>query len=667
MNKQCNQFYKIVISFILFIFLSCLAQAQQEHTDSNFNLSFRPHGSYVILSLNLAPEVKSYWRNAGQLGLPTKFDFSASQNLKNAKVFWPIPKMLTENGLTGYIYKNNVDFVIKTEAIDTNKNIELNLLFEFSTCQNLCKIHAINLKTTLKPTYSNDPSPEVQQALAQTPQLNKNFKIKEVLFEGRGGECLLKVILDSQNKLQDLSIFLDLPEEFSFNPLNYTIEANQIIIPVNSFNKAFPTQFYINVVNSQLESAEYSVLNDFKEQHSIFLIILFAIIGGLILNIMPCVLPILALKTLQLVKLSGQELAELRKNLFIQALGIILSFVFIAITASVLQAIGEFVSLGRHFQEPSYLITMVIVLGIIAIALVDEIDFNLNTPQFLNKILASNKISALNFFLTGVLATLIALPCVAPFLTIALGVALTTTIFNTVLIFVSMGIGMAMPYLLLALFPKATNFIPKPGPWMISFKKFLGVLIFLTCLWLIYILSTQLGNNSAITLFLLIILIKFALTDKRIFSTISKFIVTLILIILCYFIPHSLHEENNLHGRLIDDVWHNFKPEEISSLIEKDYIVFVDITASWCPTCKINKFIALDNPSVLNFMKNRGVIGMRADISKNTPKEVARLMQAKKHFGIPLNIIYSKKQPNGTILPTFLLPKTIIKELERNF
>ncbi|MEK6734435.1 MAG: thioredoxin family protein, partial [Pseudomonadota bacterium] len=183
-------------------------------------------------------------------------------------------------------------------------------------------------------------------------------------------------------------------------------------------------------------------------------------------------------------------------------------------------------------------------------------------------------------------------------------------------------------------------------------------------IWLIYVISNQLGNKAAITLFLLMILIKFILIERKLFGNKLKALLVLILIILSYIIPYNLYEEKQYEDILIEDTWQEYNQSQINSLIEDDKIILLDISASWCATCKLNKFTTLDNSVVLNFMKLRGIIGMRADITKNLSPEVSTLMKMHKHFGIPFTIIYSKKYPNGKVLKTILSANYLISELK---
>lgn len=662
----------IKIIFLSILLLSGVVNAQNSYVDKNFEINLKQSGKYVLLSFDLKNDTKLYWRNPGELGLATKIEVKKSNNLDAAKVFWPVPELYKVEDTTSYIYTGKQTFVIEPSIINDNKDAMVSLNIKFTTCNKLCSNHQIKLATIINNHDKDLITEEAIQALGKTPHANDSEGIKflSVTQKKIEKQYWLKIKLISEAEQISPKIFFDLPEYVSFDPAKFTLSREgdniQVIdLPVNLVDKSFIDPIYLLLVTDNGHVIEYDSSIEKKSEYSFWWIIFYALIGGFILNFMPCVLPVLALKALQLVKLSNKKNGDIRTSLIAQSIGIIASFIFIALSTYVLQQLGQHVGLGIQFQQPLYLITMVIILSIISINLVENIELNFRIPSAVYNFFISEKSNFLSFFFTGVLSTMLAIPCTAPFITIAIGFALTADLSEMLIIFFVIGIGMSIPYIVLALFPKAAKLLPKPGVWMDKFKKILGVFIFLTSLWLIYVISTQLGDKAAITLFLLIILIKFVLTDKKIFKGIFKISSIIMLLALCYFIPQQLHEEKKQEVLLIEDVWMEYKPNEIDTLIKNDHIILLDVTASWCATCKINKITTLDNSVVMDYMKKRDIIGMRADISAGNTKEVSELMKIHKHYGIPLCIIYSKKFPEGMVLPTFLTPNSLISSLKK--
>ncbi len=649
-----------------------VSNAQNHYIEKEFKLSLKQSGQYALLSLDLAEGVKAYWLNSGELGVATKINFDKSNNLEDAKIFWPIPELYKVENVISYIYQGKKDFSIKPIAKKTNKDILLTVNISFTTCKDSCSNHDFTLAIKMIHSTNEEKTAEIIQALAKTPYDNgtEAVRILSVTQEKIDEQDFLKIKFSSLSMQENPTLFLDLPEYVSFEPLHIllTSDSNEQLftVPIKLLDgKKLVDRVYLNLLTDNGHAIEYETLSIDEDEYSFFWIIIYALLGGLILNVMPCVLPILALKALQLIKLSGQSKVIIKKSLLAQALGIIISFLSLAFITYGLQQFGEHVGMGMQFQQPLYLITMVIILSVISINLIENIELNISIPQIVVKTFSSEQKDVIGFFLSGVLSTMLAIPCTAPFITIAMGFAITASFFKMLLIFLFIGLGMASPYIALSLYPAIGKCFPKSGEWMIKTKKILGIVIFGTSIWLMYVISTQLGNKAAITLFLLIILIKFILTERKFFDHQVRFILTIMLMLLCYFVPYHLYEEKHQEELLVEDVWRDYKPSEISALIEKDYIILLDVTASWCATCKINKITTLDNTIVMDFMVKRGIIGMRADISAGTTSEVSTLMKINHHYGIPLCMIYSKKFPKGLVLPTFLTPNSLINSLKK--
>ena len=660
-------FLKFLIS-ILLLFFNFSVLADNLVAGDNYKVSLRNSGSNAILTIQVGDKVKFYWRNPGEMGMGTKFHLIESHNLKNQKIYWPIPELLTENNLTSYVYKNNQDFLIKPSFIDNNKETFLKIKVDFTTCEETCENHVHVLEVTIQPNLRE--TEEVIQLLAKFPQPDEASRIISIDHEKIAEQDWLKVSFTSAYKQENPKIFLDLPDHVFFDPkkieLIDRIDGQQIRIPIKFSDKeAKLSNIYCLLVTDKGEMVEYNRTSIAEGSlYSFLTILIFALIGGLILNVMPCVLPIIALKACQLVNLRGKERDSIRKALVSQAIGMIFSFISIAIIIYFLQQIGLHVGFGLHFQQPGYLITMVLVLSLIAINLVEENSLNVRVPDKFAKIFDSERRDIIGFFLSGIFITLLAIPCTAPFVTIAAGYAITGDFIDMLAIFSLMGIGMSSPYILLSFYPGIAAIFPKPGNWMIKFKKIIGTLVFLSSIWLIFILSTQLGNKAALILFLIVILIKFILIDKTIFSNRLKQFFIIILFALSYLMPFQMHEEKAKEEILAEMAWKKYHPEEIDELIAKDHVVLVDITASWCATCVLNKMTTLNTDFLMNYMKRHNIIGMRADISAGNSLEVEKLMKEKKHFGIPLTIIYSKQYPHGKVMSTIISSKYIIEEIK---
>lgn len=662
---------------VLIISLSGISNGQEHYTNKDFRVSLEPLGQYAIISFELKNNAKLYWRNPGELGLPTKFNFSKSSNLQNAEVLWPVPELYLKNNVASYVYQQDTDFVIKLTPNDKDKYIQLKAEVSFAICQKSCSSYKINLSDVI--TNGSYDLGVAMEALAKTPQENgsEGLNIHKVEQEVIDGKHWLNIEFTNDKTLWDPQIFLDLPEYINFEPADFNVISSQngqiIRIPFEINSKRYlkiEDNIHITLVadnghSIKLETMPVTISSE-ETLNTFIWILLMALLGGLILNIMPCVLPVLALKIVHLIKLSGKNKSLVRKSLIAQALGIISTFICFSLITYGLQFLGYQTGLGIHFQQPFYLITMILVLSFIAINLLSKEEFNIQMPNYLVRIfhIKSEQAGIIGFFASGVLSTLLAIPCTAPFVTIAVGFALTTDFLEMLVIFTVMGIGMSLPYITMAAFPKMVKFLPKPGPWMGVFKKILGIAIIATSMWLIYVVSTQLGYKAAITIFLLLLLIKFILNEREVLNNKSRSLVLVVLIGLSYFLPHNLYMEKQYTATLVESTWHDYNPSAIDSLVDEGYVVVVNVSASWCATCGLNKVTTLDNVSVINAMEKFKVIAMRADISKSTSKEVSDLMKEKNHHGIPYTLVYSKKYPKGKVLQTVLTPNLFISAIK---
>jgi suppressor for copper-sensitivity B len=658
-----SSFKQLVLLILVFLPLSIFANNVFEH--EKFNILLEPSGSYAILTIDAKPGVKFYWQNPGEVGMATKFSFEGSSNLQDAQIVWPIPKLEDDNGLASYIYKGKQRFLIIPKFANANKKIELKLMADFATCDDSCEAHQQQLKIDVLPNLGK--TEEVIELLRLMPKKSDDLYIKEVMQEEIAGENWVRVKLIAQQKQENAQIFFNFPEHVSFDfkkiEVSNQIDGQLFSIPVKiNSNEKIIKDLHVVLITDDLEVIDYQTKEVKSETHSFAYILFFALVGGLILNFMPCVLPVIALKIFQLTNLARVERKKFRQNILWQALGVVSCFIFIAIITYILQQLGFHVGFGLQFQQPAYLITMVLILSLVAINLVSD-GINLALPQFLTEIFNSTRNDYIGYFLSGILITMLAVPCTAPFITIAVGYAITSNFIDMMLVFSLMGLGMATPYLMLAIFPASLRIFPKPGAWMNKFKKIVGALVFVSALWLIFVLSTQLGYKAALILFLLVILMKFILTEQKVILAALKPGLMILLLFFSYYMPFEMLEEKQQQQILNNSAWREFNYQDIPILVNSGHVVLVDVTASWCPSCILNKVTTLNSEKLMDHMLKSEIIGMRADISASSNEQVKKLMQDLQHFGIPLNVIYSKKFPNGKILPTILSPKQLMRDL----
>lgn len=388
-----------------------------------------------------------------------------------------------------------------------------------------------------------------------------------------------------------------------------------------------------------------------------------AVLGGLILNVMPCVLPVLGIKLMSVIKHKESKISRIRFAFFSTILGILASFAVFAIFAIIIKFTGNIFNWGLQFQNPYFLIFLItVLLGFIANMVgFFEITFDQFISNFLNKKISEKETGGNNIFmpnfLSGVLAVLLATPCSAPFLGSAISFSITQSSSIIFLIFVMMGLGLALPYFILIISPKMVYLLPKPGNWMIRIKQLMAGLLIATVIWLIYVLSNNVsataGIITAIASMLFFACFKIKIKSLKIFAII-------LLAIMLIAIPAAFKGEKKvLHPA--DMMWIKFNEEELYKRVADGQTVIVDVTADWCITCKFNKLRVFHDEEVIKKLKRDKMVTMRADITK--PDEaVLAFIHKKGRYAIPFDAVYGPNAPDG-LLANELLSKNELFEL----
>lgn len=392
-----------------------------------------------------------------------------------------------------------------------------------------------------------------------------------------------------------------------------------------------------------------------KESHSISFIamLLMAAVGGFILNMMPCVLPVVTLKIYSIVKYSGKTESYIRLNALLTSLGILSTFMALALAAIMIRSAGGYAGWGLHFQNHTFLIILTTLLFISVMVIREEIIISL--PNIFQNTAGYNNYIA--SFLSGALTTIFATPCTAPFITPVIAFALTQDYATIASIYCAIGIGMASPFLLLSIRPRMIRALPKPGPWMNRLKSIFGFLMILTVVWLLYILLEQLGIKSVILISGCLLLLKFFLTHL---SSWKAAVAALAISIMMVSAPHIIYKQNATQALAVDKYWEPFSQNKLDSYIAHGDVVFVDVTADWCLLCKINKLLILDNVPLLEYLQIHEVKMIRADIT-STSKNIMEYMKANNRQAIPFNVIYGPKSPYRIVLPEILTAEHIRK------
>ena len=375
---------------------------------------------------------------------------------------------------------------------------------------------------------------------------------------------------------------------------------------------------YGKVINQYIDKSNYLNYSSLLNPDSILLFLFIAFVGGVILNFMPCVFPVLSLKIYNVLSQQQQNINNktIKRNFLATILGIIFSFFVLSLITVLLKSLGHNLGWGFQFQSPIFLSFMILILILFSLNLIDffSIDIPFFFKKFLNKVINFNKKSSEFFqnFLLGSFITILSTPCSAPFIGTALGFAFVSSNQVIFLIFFCISLGLSSPYIILATKPQILSFLPKPGLWMKKFKYFLSFLLILTAIWLASVLLIQINaiNNDS--------------------------------------------KNNN---------WLNFDTIKLKELVNENNIVFVDITADWCMTCFYNKKTVLDRKKVKNIFEKYDVKKMRGNLTKPN-KEINKYINSYGRFGIPANVIYSPSAPQGILLSELLTVRNLLSTFE---
>ncbi|HXG71915.1 MAG TPA: thioredoxin family protein, partial [Gemmatimonadaceae bacterium] len=406
---------------------------------------------------------------------------------------------------------------------------------------------------------------------------------------------------------------------------------------------------------------------------SLGLVLLFALAGGLLLNVMPCVLPVISIKVLGFVQQANESRSRVRLLGFAFCAGVIASFWVLAAAVWALRAAGEQIGWGFQFQSPGFLVFMTIVLMVFAMNLFGA--FEISGPAIAGGPTSGGALSGA--FWHGALATLLATPCSAPFLGTALGFAFaqsTPAMFATL---TAVGVGLALPYLLLSLNSGWLRFVPRPGAWMIRFRQAMGFLLIATAVWLLSVLGAQRGPSAIVATLALMTAVAFAiwlsagegprLRRHRLVGAAVGILVTSLALV---WTARQLADNVSVTVAAAPvsrdgQPWTRFTPAELQRRVGSGETVFLDFTAEWCWNCKVNERAVLDTPSMRAEFQRRGVTPMKADWTMRDP-DITRLLAKFGRAGVPFYVVFpAGKLPEPIVLSEVITSASVIAALER--
>ena len=597
------------------------------------------------------PGWHTYWINPGDSGGPPVIQ---SKQIKGWQIYqnlWPGPQTIEYPPLMTYGYENEVVFPFNLEITDLKDN-ETDINIKFLVCDDICVPEEANLKLILKNKILNieERPNELEKwrklvPVRGPPDLNASIKNNQIKISAE--------LIDRDSYFfpyDDQAIDFSVEQKFSDSTLSFAA--------LDSFNGK--VNGIISSESGFFEIDEQVSLQESVQQSGISLLsaIIFAFIGGLILNLMPCVLPVIALKALSLVKNANESRSSVTMNASAYVFGVIITFMVIASLLISFKNAGELIGWGYQLQSP-FIVTLLCLL-IFSIGLILVINIDIFSSA--GKLERFNKGSGLvNSFLTGTLSVIVASPCTAPFMGAALGFALIQPDIYSYLVFLSLAVGFALPYFLIAIFPSLVNFLPKPGQWMESLKQLFGFMMFGAAIWLLWVLANQVDANSLLIVMVGLFLSAFILWLQKI--NFKHSIKTALILVLAY--GYSLGNwdfKENVGTKENDSVAWSLEKE--IDLRDNNRSYFINFTAAWCITCQVNEAIAFTEDLMETFV-DKDITYLKADWTNRNPV-IAKELEKYNRSGLPVYVYWNKNLDEPIVLNELLTEGYLMEIINEN-
>ena len=658
----------------MLLLASCNVLADEKAIASNSSLELFTQNKtisdekeiYLLAKFSLQKDWHTYWINPGDSGEAATFEWDLPDGFQVTGPFWPEPEVIPYPPLTTYGYTDNLNLLFKISIPNDAREINtITVNSKWLVCADVCIPQEGKAKVSIQKSISSEFSNEsglINKAILNLPEKietpilaiveNNNLVLKSNLIKSVNSNIYFfpfrEGVIDYSKKQKIL-------EKDNSYSLRIPLMANKTNISLlkGGILKTNSKAYEIKVSSA----GQYSSISGEPQFISIGLAIVFSLIGGLLLNLMPCVFPVISLKILNFVEHSENKTQVTFHGLSF-SFGAILMFVLIGLSVVALKMSGIDVGWGYQLQSP-------LIVSLLIFLFIFLSGFFLLNVNFLNSLsnvgnFGLQNSSYLNSLGTGFLAVIVATPCTAPFMGSALGFAILQPGIYSFLIFLFLGIGFTLPYLLLSAFPKMLSALPKPGLWMETFKQFMAFPMILTALWLIWVLSSQISSfQLVLVLGGVVLIIFFYWINQLDIKTLSVkrfryFLYLLIAGLIFFTLPLEDYSKKNIIG--------NFSEEIISEKLSQGP-VFLNFTADWCITCKVNERIALKRESISALFDEKNISYIEIDWT-NKNDEIAKKLASFGRSSIPLYVYYSSENAEPIILPE-ILTENIIKDYLR--
>ncbi len=662
------------------------------------------------LAMKLDPEWHSYWMNPGDAGLGTKIKWEKTAGVTISDVIYPTPHYIPTPPLASYGYEKEVMLLLDAVAPRTWKPGETVTLAgqaDFLVCREVCLPAREAVSVTLKVGPEAEENSDWALAFARTraamPRPAAEVKGLTVRAAHADGGYLIALEGASPFHLANLPVnevrfFAQDPgviQHAGEQPRVLAVDELVLFAPVSEYSKAPAERLRglltlpenatwkqgdaIHAISFDVPvEAVGSIVMPVQSApsgggvpSSLLLILLSAFAGGVILNLMPCVFPVISLKIMSFVQQAGEHRGKVRSHGFVFAAGVLASFWALAGLLLALRAGGAQLGWGFQLQSPAFVAAMALLIFVLGLSMAGVFEIGASLTR-LGSAGGGTEGYGSSFF-SGVLATVVATPCTAPFMGGALGYAISQPAWESMLVFTVLGAGMATPYVLLSLFPALLKRLPRPGAWMETLKQVLSFPLFATVIWLVWVFGLQTGIDGAAGLLAAMLFLGIAgwivgrwnaynISGSMRFAT--RVLAALAIVAglafawnaSAYRAPAASGSGNGAA------LWQPWSPAKVESLVAEGKPVFVDFTAAWCLTCQVNKRTVLHRDAVEQAFRDKNVTLLVADWTNNDPV-IATQLEALNRSGVPVYALYKSGSTKPVLLPEILTEGIVMDAL----
>ena len=663
------------------------------------------------LELTMDDGWHTYWINPGEAGIATSVEWTLPKGVSAGPIQWPTPDKFTALGSIGYGYHGKtillVPLTITSDAAPGQATISGKV--SWLECKVLCVPRDQSVSATLTIAGSDALSVDAAKldAVRETlPKTDAELTVKAVWDgEAKEDERSLLIEFDAGQADNDADFFAMPSEAFEVSPESEVtaIDGGRIRIrkTVSKYEGAWPSELAglaVRYLEDQAKTEAFEVRFSVDSitsggagttmaqpmpsaGQSLWQMLFYAFLGGLILNVMPCVLPVISLKILGFVNQSSESPGRVRLLGLLYGGGVVVSFLALAGVVIGVKSAGALASWGMQMSNPQFVVLLTVLILLVALNLFGLFEVTLGSIGVAAGSVAGRE-GAGGAFFNGVLATVLATPCTAPFLAPALGFAFTQTAAVILLIFVTVALGLAFPYVVLSWNPKWLRFLPKPGPWMERFKVAMGFPMLATGIWLFTVSIEYYGGRVLwFGIFLTVIAMaawvfgEFFQRGTRRRGLALGIAGALALGGVVFGLEGQMQwrtplDPSQAKAGVVQDIpggirWHRWSPEAVAEAREAGQPVLVDFTAKWCLTCIANKKTSLDIESVRTVLADKNIKAFRADYTRR-PDDISKELRRRGRAGVPLVLVFpSDKAEQPEMLPELLTPDIVLTALRK--